>query len=254
MIEQALELGITGFDHADIHASEAPFGAVLALAPHLRQRMEIVGKYGIHGGLFGARLPHYNTGSAHIIASAEQSLRHLNTEHLDLLLHRPDPLMDADEVAEAFAALRAGGKVRHFGASNFNPAQFELLNDRVAMVTNQVEFSPPCLDRWATARWISRSSHLFEHPAIAAMLEELAARYGVASADRFKPGRSIARLRAPPPASRCRNQASLLQARHSISVMNCKRTRDFSGAARGAGGRRECCVRKCKDGFWRSGK
>lgn len=145
MIEQALELGITGFDHADIHASEAPFGAVLALAPHLRQRMEIVGKYGIHGGLFGARLPHYKTGRAHIIASVEQSLQHLNTEHLDLLLHRPDPLMDADEVAEAFAALRAGGKVRHFGASNFNPAQFELLNDRVAMVTNQVEFSPLCL-------------------------------------------------------------------------------------------------------------
>lgn len=81
---------------------------MIELAQRLRQRMDSVGKYGIYGGLFGARLPHYNIGRAHIIASVEQSLRYLNTEYLDLLLlHRPDTLVDADELVEAFAALRA---------------------------------------------------------------------------------------------------------------------------------------------------
>ena len=197
LIEQALELGITSVDHADIYTSEAPFGDALALAPHLRQRMEIVGKCGIYGGLYGARVPHYNTSRAHIVASVEQSLRHLNTDHLDLLLiHRPDPLMDADEVAEAFATLRAAGKVRHFGASNFNPAQFELLNDRVTLVTNQIELSPLCLaplsdgtlDQAQRLRrrpmiWSPLAGgRLFDHPAIAETLQELAARYGVAPA------------------------------------------------------------------------
>ncbi|MBV6319509.1 aldo/keto reductase [Duganella sp. HSC-15S17] len=194
LIEQALELGITSFDHADIYTSEEPFGVALAAAPHLRQRMEIVSKCGIYGGLYGARVPHYNTGRAHIVASVEQSLRQLNTDYLDLLLiHRPDPLMDADEVAEAFSVLRAAGKVRHFGASNFNPAQFELLNERVTLVTNQIEFSPLCLaplgdgtlDQAQRLRrrpmiWSPLAGgRLFDHPAIAALLEELAARYGV---------------------------------------------------------------------------
>ena len=77
--------------------------------------------------------------------SAEQSLRNLATDHLDLLLiHRPDPLMDADEVAEAFLALHHSGKVRHFGVSNFTPAQFTLLQSRLpfTLATNQVEISP----------------------------------------------------------------------------------------------------------------
>ncbi|MFW8159947.1 aldo/keto reductase, partial [Klebsiella pneumoniae] len=68
---------------------------------------------------------HYITDRDHIVLSAEQSLRNLATDHLDLLLiHRPVPLMDADEVAEAFLALHHSGKVRHFGVSNFTPAQF----------------------------------------------------------------------------------------------------------------------------------
>lgn len=149
-LEQALELGLTTIDHADIYGSEAPFGAALALKPQLRQRMEIVSKCGIYGpspSRPGVRVPHYNTSRAHIIAAAEQSLADLGTDYLDLLLiHRPDPLMDADEIAEAFTALRAAGKVRHFGVSNFSTEQFALLDARIALQTNQVEFSPLATD------------------------------------------------------------------------------------------------------------
>ncbi|MEG8964617.1 aldo/keto reductase, partial [Acinetobacter baumannii] len=84
---------------------------------------------------------HYITDRDHIVLSAEQSLRNLATDHLDLLLiHRPDPLMDADEVAEAFLALHHSGKVRHFGVSNFTPAQLTLLQSRLpfTLATNQV--------------------------------------------------------------------------------------------------------------------
>lgn len=90
-------------------------------------------------------LGHYITDSAHIIASAEQSLKLLATDRLDLLLiHRPDPLMDADDVAEAFKTLHHSGKVRHFGVSNFTPSQFSLLQSRLPFTTatNQVEISP----------------------------------------------------------------------------------------------------------------
>src|SRR5262249_10621970 len=90
------------------------------------------------------RVKHYDTGKAHILASVENSLQKLRTEVIDLLLiHRPDPLMDADEVAAAFYELRQAGKVLHFGVSNFLPWQFELLASRLdfPLVTNQVEVS-----------------------------------------------------------------------------------------------------------------
>lgn len=153
LIEAALELGVTSFDHADIYGdytAEGLFGDVLADAPHLRERMRIITKCGIR--LVSARRPahgikHYDTRAAHVIASVEQSLRALRTDRLDLLLlHRPDPLMDADEVAMTFAALRRDGKVREFGISNFTAAQAALLQDRMAvhgmsLATNQVECS-----------------------------------------------------------------------------------------------------------------
>jgi len=145
-VGQALDLGITTIDHADIYQSEAPFGEALALAPSLRQRMEIVTKCGIFlapPDRSTLRVPHYDTSRAHIVASAENSLRQLRTDYIDvLLIHRPDPLMDADEIAEAFRALHRSGKVRYFGVSNFTPAQYELLNSRHELVTNQVELSP----------------------------------------------------------------------------------------------------------------
>ncbi|MGV7211580.1 aldo/keto reductase family oxidoreductase [Oxalobacteraceae bacterium A2-2] len=148
-IEQCLELGVTSFDHADIYGGygvEAAFGEALALRPGLRQRMQLVSKCGIKlvsPARPGHAIQHYDTSASHIIASAENSLRQLGTDHLDLLLiHRPDPLMNFDEIAAAFQALRASGKVLHFGVSNFSRHQFESLNRRIALATNQVEFSP----------------------------------------------------------------------------------------------------------------
>ncbi|MDK6764789.1 aldo/keto reductase, partial [Klebsiella aerogenes] len=144
-IEQHLDLGVTTVDHADIYGDyqcEAAFGEALKRAPHLRKRMEIVSKCGIATKARAENtIGHYITDRDHIILSAEQSLRNLATDHLDLLLiHRPDPLMDADEVAEAFLALHHSGKVRHFGVSNFTPAQFTLLQSRLpfTLATNQV--------------------------------------------------------------------------------------------------------------------
>ncbi|MFT3956867.1 MAG: aldo/keto reductase [Piscinibacter sp.] len=148
-IEQCVELGVSSFDHADIYGGyqvEALFGEALALAPGLRERIQLVGKCGIKlvsDARPAHRLKHYDTSAAHIVASAEASLRALRAERLDLLLiHRPDALMDADEVAGAFEALRASGKVAHFGVSNFTPAQFELLASRTPLATNQIELHP----------------------------------------------------------------------------------------------------------------
>jgi predicted oxidoreductase len=148
-IEQHVELGVTTADHADIYggyACEQAFGDALRLKPALRQSLELVTKCGIATTAKpGNPIGHYITDRDHIVQSAEQSLRHLHTDYLDLLLiHRPDPLMDADDVAEAFVALHKSGKVRHFGVSNFTPAQFQLLQSRLpfSLVTNQVEISP----------------------------------------------------------------------------------------------------------------
>ena len=148
-VEQALELGITSFDHADVYGGysvEAAFGEALAAAPALRQRLQIVTKCGIK--LISPARPshavkHYDTSRAHITASVESSLRALRTDRIDLLLiHRPDALMDADEVAQTFLDLRAAGKVLHFGVSNHTPSQFALLHHRLPLATHQIEFSP----------------------------------------------------------------------------------------------------------------
>jgi predicted oxidoreductase len=149
LISQALDVGVSTVDHADIYGDylgESLFGEAMALAPQLRHRMKIVGKCGIK--LVSAnrpdhRIKQYDTSRAHILASVDASLSALGTDYLDLLLiHRPDPLMDADEIATAFQTLRRAGKVRFFGVSNFTPSQFDLLSSRVPLVTNQIELSP----------------------------------------------------------------------------------------------------------------
>lgn len=148
-IERCLDLGVTSFDHADIYGGygvESLFGDALRLQPSLRDRIELISKCGIK--LVSPQRPqhtiqHYDTSAAHIVYSVEESLRQLGTDRLDLLLiHRPDPLMDFDEVAQAFEGLRKAGKVLHFGVSNFSRHQFEALDRRIALATNQVEFSP----------------------------------------------------------------------------------------------------------------
>ncbi|HEY1148347.1 MAG TPA: aldo/keto reductase [Pseudoduganella sp.] len=152
-IEQCIELGVTSFDHADIYGGygvEGLFGEALALKPSLRDQIQLVSKCGIK--LKSSRRPahtiqHYDTSAAHIRASVENSLKELRTDYLDLLLiHRPDPLMDFDEVANVFSTLHAEGKVKEFGVSNFSRHQFDMLHKRIALATNQVEFSPLHLD------------------------------------------------------------------------------------------------------------
>ncbi|MBY5990709.1 aldo/keto reductase family oxidoreductase [Ferrimonas balearica] len=148
-LQSHLEMGISSCDHADIYGDyrcEAAFGEALALKPSLRHELELVTKCGIClPGQKGYDLPHYNTSAGHILHQVESSLRHFGTDYLDLLLiHRPDPLMQADEVADAFEQLRNEGKVRHFGVSNFTPHQWDLLQSRLSfpLMTNQVEISP----------------------------------------------------------------------------------------------------------------
>ncbi len=148
-VEQCIEMGVTTFDHADIYGGytvEQLFGEALALAPALRAQMQLVSKCGICLTTENRpthRVKHYDTSSEHIIRSAENSLRMLGTDHLELLLiHRPDALMDADEVAAAFTHLQLMGKVQHFGVSNFTPLQFDLLQSRFPLVTNQIELHP----------------------------------------------------------------------------------------------------------------
>lgn len=140
MVRTALEEGIDLFDHADIYGrgeSESIFGEVLQRNPGLRERLVIQDKCGIRQGF-------YDSSAEHILASVEQSLKRLGVETIDiLLLHRPDALLEPEEVAEAFAALHQAGKVRYFGVSNFNMGQIELLKKYVdqKLIVNQLQFS-----------------------------------------------------------------------------------------------------------------
>jgi len=150
LVHAALEVGITSFDHADIYgdyANESRFGKILKQNPSLRHRVELISKCGIK--LLSAarpqhRIKHYDTSKDHIIRSVENSLENLATDRLDvLLIHRPDPLMNPEEVAEAFSLLKQQGKVLYFGVSNFSASQFEMLQRFIpfSLVTNQVEIS-----------------------------------------------------------------------------------------------------------------
>ncbi|MGR6467761.1 aldo/keto reductase [Rhizobium sp. PAMB 3182] len=149
-VEKCLEQGITTMDHADIYGGytvEGLFGTALKAAPALRDKIEIVTKCGIvapAGRHAAARVKHYDTSAAHINASVEASLRDLSTDRIDLLLiHRPDPFMDADETGPALDALVKSGKVRSVGVSNFRPWDFALLQSSMeeTLVTNQIELS-----------------------------------------------------------------------------------------------------------------
>ncbi|CAN4279859.1 aldo/keto reductase [Pseudoxanthomonas sp. LjRoot125] len=148
LVETALAHGITLFDHADIYArgkSEQVFGDVLRGSPALRAKMVLQSKCGIRFADDPPGTPgRYDFSHAHIVASVEGSLARLGVEHLDvLLLHRPDALVEPEEVARAFDALHASGKVRHFGVSNHTPGQIDLLRRHVRqrLVANQVEIS-----------------------------------------------------------------------------------------------------------------
>ena len=163
LIDGAMELGINFFDHADIYAAgeaEAVFGNVLT--PTLREQMVIQTKCAIRPGIC------YDFSKEHILKSVDGSLKRLKTDYVDiLLLHRPDALMEPEEVAEAFDILESSGKVRAFGVSNHNPMQIELLNQYCGgkICIDQLQFSAahcPTIDASPNAiatAWILR------HPA-----------------------------------------------------------------------------------------
>lgn len=139
LVDTALDLGITLFDHADIYGngrSEEIFGKVLAENKGMRERMRIQTKCGIRDG-------YYDLSKAHILSSVEDSLKRLQIDRIDLLLlHRPDALMEMEEVADAFSNLERNGKVKQFGVSNFNSAQLEQLQSvcRQPILVNQMQF------------------------------------------------------------------------------------------------------------------
>ena len=148
MLETALELDINFFDTADIYGRgkcETVFGEALKQVPGARDSVLIQTKCGIRFQDDPPGTPQrYDFSYEHILESVEGSLRRLQTDHIDvLLLHRPDALMEPDEVARAFDEVQRAGKVRHFGVSNHTPMQMELLKKSLTqpIVTNQLEFN-----------------------------------------------------------------------------------------------------------------
>ena len=148
MVEAALEADINFFDTADIYGRtkcDTVFGEALKQVPGARDSVYIQTKCGIRFNDDPPGAPaHYDFSYEHILESVEGSLRRLQTDHIDvLLLHRPDELVEPEEVAKAFDALEQSGKVRHFGVSNHSPMQIELLKTAVRqpIVANQLEFN-----------------------------------------------------------------------------------------------------------------
>lgn len=143
LIDTALGVGINLFDHADLYSGgicEELFGKVLAQKPSLREQMILQSKCGIRQG-------YYDLSKDYILTSVDEILDRLKTDYLDLfLLHRPDTLMEPEEIAEAFDRLWHSGKVRAFGVSNMNPAQIELLQAATGhrLLVNQMQFSLAC--------------------------------------------------------------------------------------------------------------
>jgi predicted oxidoreductase len=147
MIQICLENKITTFDHADIYGSyttENDFGKAFAASQIAREKLQLISKCGIQMISDNRKntIKHYDYSKEHIIASAERSLTNLQTDYLDVfLLHRPSPLMQADEIAEAIEKLKKDGKIIDFGLSNFTSSQTELIRQKTAVSYNQIQFS-----------------------------------------------------------------------------------------------------------------
>jgi len=147
LMRYCLEHDISTFDHADIYGdytNEEKFGTAFANSDIKREDIQLISKCGIQFNAKGRnkKVKHYAYGKDYIIWSVERSLKALQTDYLDLLLlHRPSPLMDANEIAEAIKPLKKEGKIRQFGVSNFNSSQVELIETKIPVEANQVEFS-----------------------------------------------------------------------------------------------------------------
>ena len=147
LIQFCVESGNTIFDHADIYGNyttEAEFGQAFLETGIQREDINLISKCGIQltNKERLSTIKHYNYNKEYIISSAEASLKNLKTDYLDtFLLHRPSPLMQPDEVAEAVKTLQDTGKIINFGVSNFTPSQIDLIADKTAVHANQIEFS-----------------------------------------------------------------------------------------------------------------
>jgi predicted oxidoreductase len=147
MIQICLENKITTFDHADIYGSyttESDFGKAFASSQIAREKIQLISKCGIQliAENRNNTIKHYDYSKEHIIASAERSLKNLQTDYLDVfLLHRPSPLMQSDEIAEAVLKLKSEGKIIDFGLSNFTNSQTDLIRQKTAVGYNQIQFS-----------------------------------------------------------------------------------------------------------------
>lgn len=146
LINICIENKITTFDHADIYGgytTEAQFGKAFGESKISRDKLQLISKCGIQ--LEGSRtntIKHYDYSKEYIIWSVENSLKNLQTDYLDvLLLHRPSPLMVADEIAEAIEKLKSEGKIIDFGLSNFTTSQTELIRNKTEVSYNQIQFS-----------------------------------------------------------------------------------------------------------------
>jgi len=147
LMQHCFELGITTFDHADIYGgytTEQDFGNAFSGSKIKREDIQLISKCSIQlmSDNRKSNVNHYNYSKQHIIWSAENTLKNLKTNYLDLLLlHRPSPLMDPDVIKEAVEELLKTGKILEIGVSNYTPSQMAMLESRLPMAANQVEFS-----------------------------------------------------------------------------------------------------------------
>ena len=151
LMNSCLENNITTFDHADIYGgytTENSFGKAFSNTNIERDKIQLISKCGIqHTEGRDNKIKHYNYSKKYIIWSVENSLKNLNTDYLDaLLLHRPSPLMQSDEIAEAINQLKSEGKIKSFGVSNFTPSKTELINQKIKVEFNQIQFSATHLE------------------------------------------------------------------------------------------------------------
>ncbi len=152
MMHYCLESGIHTFDHADIYGgytTEADFGNGFAQSGISREKIQLISKCGIQKPSYNrpVSIKHYDYSAKHILRSVENSLQNLRTDYLDLLLlHRPSPLMNADEIAEVIEKLKSDGKILDFGLSNFTPLQTDLIRQKIDVSYNQIEFSATHLE------------------------------------------------------------------------------------------------------------
>jgi len=147
MMNTCLESSVTTFDHADIYGdytTEKEFGEAFKQSNITRDDIQLISKCGIvyASPKRPTKIKHYNYSRDYIIKSVENSLKNLATDYLDLLLlHRPSPLMEPNEIMEAIAKLGQEGKIKSFGVSNFTTSQVELITSEVPVEVNQIEFS-----------------------------------------------------------------------------------------------------------------